>query len=222
MHIIDLSQPMYDGAPNCPGHPPVRMTVAADHPEAGWRLEVLEAATHTGSHLDAPFHRLADGRTLDAFPLEAFAAVPAYIADLRGAVGAGDTIGPDLLAPRLPDRPLNGAAVLLATGWGDRRAKTDEWLYRSPYLSPEGAAYLVGRGAVGVGIDHYSVGGSGGEVNERTHEALLGAGLWILEELRFPEEAFALPQPASLWALPVNLGPGVSGSFCRPVLVVSG
>jgi kynurenine formamidase len=169
--------------------------------------------------LDAPLHKVAGGAPLDSFPLSSFAAVPAYIADLRADVAAGTAIGAELLAARLPDARLDGAAVLLATGWGDRRAKTDEWLRRSPFVSPEGAAYLVGRGIAGVGIDHYSVGG-GGKSNEETHQVLLGAGVWILEELRFPAEAFALPQPASLWAVPVNLGPGISGSFCRPVLAV--
>jgi kynurenine formamidase len=68
----------------------------------------------------------------------------------------------------------------------------------------------------GVGIDHYSIGGSG-PLNAETHTILLGAGVWVVEELKFPEEVFALPAPQKFWALPLNW-PGCSGAFCRPVL----
>jgi kynurenine formamidase len=223
LRLIDLSQPLYDGSPNCPAHPPVRVEILEDYADGGWRVEGLTLASHTGSHVDAPSHRMPDGKTLDDLPLETFTG-PAYIADLRDAVCASAPFGAAELAARLPapaggSDPLRGAIVLLATGWGDKRAKTDEWLHCSPTLAPAGADYLASRGVRGVGIDHYSVGGMGPE-NERTHEALLGRGIWILEELRFPAEAFALPQPATLWALPVNLAHGASGAFCRPVLAV--
>jgi acetylornithine deacetylase/succinyl-diaminopimelate desuccinylase-like protein len=81
-----------------------------------------------------------------------------------------------------------------------------------------GARWLVERGVRGVGIDHYSIGGSG-PLNAETHTILLGAGVWVVEELKFPEEVFALPSPQKFWALPLNW-PGCSGAFCRPVLEV--
>ena len=51
------------------------------------------------------------------------------------------------------------------------------------------------------------------------HEVLLGAGVWIVEELRFPAQVFDLPQPVTFWSLPVNFK-GFSGAFCRPVIAV--
>ncbi|MEO7413802.1 MAG: cyclase family protein [Opitutaceae bacterium] len=173
-------------------------------------------ATHTGSHLDAPLHKIAGGKSISDLPLETFVG-PARIADLRG-ISDDERITPELLTPRLPGL-VAGEIVLLATGWGDRRAKTDEWLHRSPFVDPAGARWLVDRGVRGVGIDHYSIGGSGTE-NEETHTILLGAGVWILEELRFPEEVFSLAQPVKLWAMPLNW-PGCSGAFCRPVVEVT-
>ena len=216
MRFIDLSQPVYDGSPNCPAHPPVRSEVIKDHPVHGWRVELLTLASHTGSHVDAPVHKIASGPTLDDIPLEAWAG-PAYIADFRG-VGPDAHLTADLLAAKLP-ADLAGTIVLLATGWGDKRAKTDEWLRRSPCLSADGAEWLVGKRVRGVGIDHYSIGGGTEPTNERVHTVLLGAGVWVVEELRFPAEAFALPQPVRYLGLPVNLR-GHSGAFCRPVLVV--
>jgi kynurenine formamidase len=216
MKFIDLSQPVYDGSPNCPVHPPVKSEILRDHPAHGWRVEVLTLSNHTGSHVDAPLHKIAGGASLDEIPLERFAG-PARIADLRG-IGPSAAITAEMLKNRLPDS-VTGEIVLLATGWGDKRARTDEWLYRSPYLDPEAASWLVKLGVRGVGIDHYSIGGIADPVNPQTHTALLGAGVWIVEELRFPPQAFEVPQPFTFMALPVNLK-GHTGAFCRPVIVL--
>jgi arylformamidase len=216
MRLIDLSQPLFDNAPNCPVHPPVAFSRSADHATDGWRMEEIAMATHTGSHLDAPLHKIAGGRSISELPLETFVG-PARIADLRG-LAADAPITAELLASRLP-AVAKGEIVLLATGWGDRRAKSDEWLHHSPFVDPSGARWLVERGVRGVGIDHYSIGG-GGRINEETHTILLGAGLWVVEELKFPAEVFSLPAPLKFWALPLNW-PGCSGAMCRPVIEVA-
>lgn len=170
-------------------------------------------ATHTGSHLDAPLHKLAGGKSIDQLPLESFVG-PARIADLRGLAPDAE-IGPAHLARTLPGF-TRGEIALLATGWGDKRAKSDEWLHHSPLLHPEGARWLVERGVRGIGIDHYSIGGQG-VLNEETHTIILSAGVWIVEDLKFPTEIFSLPPPMKFWALPMNW-PGCSGAFCRPVV----
>ena len=216
MRFIDLSQPLYDGAPNCPAHPIPQSERTADHAEHGWRMEVLTLASHTGSHLDAPLHKIAGGKSISALPLETFTG-PARLVDLR-PLDPDTPIGPDRLEGPLADlRP--GEIVLLCTGWGDLRARTELWLRHSPYLDPAGARWLVARGARAVGIDHYSIGGSRDPVNSETHTILLGAGLWVVEELKFPPEAFTVPQPATFLALPIHLRDH-SGAFCRPVLVL--
>lgn len=217
MRLIDLSQPLFDNAPNCPVHPPVSFKRTADHADGGWRMEEIAMATHTGSHLDAPLHKIAGGKSITDLPLETFVG-PARIADLRG-IAAGAPITAALLAARLPNL-AKGDIVLIASGWGERRAKSEEWLRQSPFVDPAGARWLVERGVRGVGIDHYSIGGLG-PINAETHTVILGAGLWVIEELRFPGEVFALPQPLKFWALPLNW-PGCSGAFCRPVVEVAG
>ena len=213
MRLIDLSQPVFDRCPNCPAHPPARSRLIANHPGDDWRMEHLEMTSHTGSHLDAPLHKLAGGKSIDAFPLERFVG-PALIVDCRDA-RPSQALDAEYLDRRLPEK-IDGLFVLLATGWGRQRAADDLWLYHSPYLSPKGASWLVERGVPLVGIDHYSIGGSG-EDNVLCHEILLGNEVIVVEELRFPEEVFSLPQPVEFWALPVNL-PGHSGAFCRPIL----
>lgn len=179
-------------------------------------MEEIAMATHTGSHLDAPLHKIPGGKSISDLPLDTFVG-PARLVDLRG-IAAETPITRALLSQQLPHEGA-GEIVLLATGWGDRRAKTEEWLQRSPFLAPEGARWLVERGVRGVGIDHYSIGGSGAP-NAETHTILLGAGVWVVEELRFPSEVFECAQPVKFWALPLNW-PGCSGAFCRPVVEIA-
>lgn len=217
MRLIDLSQPLYHDAPNCPAHPPVKSEIIADHPQTGWRVELLTLASHTGSHVDAPFHKLADGANLDQIPLERWTGL-AFIADLRDST-PDRPLDPALLADRLRGRDLADRFVLLATGWGRRRAKSDEWLNHPPYVSPDGAEWLVAQKVRGVGIDHFSIAGSRDDINPVTHTILLRSGVLIVEELSFPDEVFTLPQPFEFMSLPINLR-GHTGAFCRPVAVV--
>jgi kynurenine formamidase len=177
---------------------------------------LLTLATHTGSHVDTPFHKLAGGANLDQIPLERFTGL-AVVGDFRDAT-PDQALTAGLLADRLK-WPLEDRIVLLATGWGYRRAKTDEWLYHPPYLAPDGAEWLVARKIRAVGIDHYSIGGPREPINPLTHTILLEANVWIVEELFFPEEVFTLPQPFEFMSLPINLR-GHTGAFCRPVALV--
>jgi kynurenine formamidase len=216
MRLIDLSQPLYDGAPNCPAHPPVKSEIIADHARDGWRVELLTLASHTGSHVDSPFHKLADGANLDQIPLDRFTGL-AVIADFRGAT-PDEPLTPEKLSSKLSG-PLADRIVLVATGWGAKRARTEEWLRHPPYVSPDGAGWLVAQRIRAVGIDHYSIAGARDPINSQTHTILLQAGVWIVEELSFPDEVFTISQPFEFMSLPINFR-GFTGSFCRPVAVI--
>jgi len=212
IRLFDLSQPLFDHCPNCPEHPPVEVSRIADHPTHGWRLEMLHMASHSGTHLDAPLHKLAGGASIDAFPLEAFTG-PARVFDVA-PLGAGAPLGAHELE-RAPGAAgsMDAQIALIHTGWGLQRAASDAWLHHAPYLTPEGAEWLVRRKVKGVGIDHFSIGGS------RTHEILLGAGVWIVEDLLFPEGWREAAANANFQALPLLL-PGCSGAPCRAVFVL--
>jgi kynurenine formamidase len=220
MRLIDLSQPVTDGGPNCPVHPPISAKVVATHAKDNWHMEVITLATHTGSHLDAPLHKIDGGKSIDQIPLDSFTG-EAVLVDFRDSL-SDRLITDEILSSKLRGfhlGSLKDAIVLLATGWGERRAATDEWHFHSPYLAPSGAQWLVDQGIRAVGIDHYSIGGSRDPDNTRTHEILLGNDLWVVEDLRFPVEIFAIGPLFRFMALPVNF-PGHSGAFCRPVAVI--
>ena len=218
MRLIDLSQPIFDAGPNCPAHPPVRSEITSDHVRGEWQWETLTLASHTGSHVDAPLHKIAGGRSIDAVPLEHFVG-PAYIADLR-PLEPQESITPERLAVALPDPLPPDSIVLMATGWGDIRERSDTWLYQSPKLTPDAALWLADRQIRGLGIDHWGIGGWDAENDAAVHTILLGRGIWIVEELRFPPDVFTLPQPQTFMALPINLR-GHSGAWCRPVVMCS-
>lgn len=174
-------------------------------------------ASHSGTHLDAPLHKLAGGRSIDLFSLEAFVGRP-VVADLAAEVVPGQAIGVAELERAFEGQDLGGAVALLHTGWGLRRKSEDDWWYRSPFLSPAGAEWLVARKVRGVGIDHFSIGGTREPDNARTHEILMGAEVWIVEELCFHPGWREALDGAFFQALPLNL-PGFSGSPCRAVLM---
>lgn len=217
MKLIDLSQPVFADCPHCPVDPPVRVDVIADHIRDGWRVELLSLTAHTGSHVDAPLHKLAEGPGVNEIPIERFAG-PAVLADCRDA-RPGQPFTSSWLSHKLRAVPLEDHIVLIATGWGGKRAHTDEWLHQSPFLSPDAAEWLVEQRIRGVGMDCWSIGGEREPQNSLTHEVVLRAGIWIVEELRFPDEAFAVPPPFQFMSLPVNLR-GFTGAFCRPVIML--
>jgi kynurenine formamidase len=220
IRLIDLSQPVFDGCPRCPADPPVRSEPVACHEKDGWQVERLTLTSHTGSHLDAPLHKFAGAPSIDDFSLDRFVG-PALILDFRGS-RSGQPFTSSMLSRVLRTQTeLRDKIVLLATGWGDKRGISKDWKTGSPFLSPDGAEWLAEQEIRGVGIDHFSIGGGKEPSNSLTHQALLQANIWIVEDLRFPPEVFDLPQPVQFWALPVNLKKH-SGAFCRPVIAVTG
>jgi kynurenine formamidase len=218
LRLMDLSQPIFDGGPNCPAHPPIRSEITSDHTRAGWHWETLTLASHTGSHLDAPLHKIAGGAAIDALPLERFTG-SAYLADLR-PLEPRTPITPERLERALPTDLPPDSIVLMATGWGNIRERSDVWLHQAPKLTPAAAEWLTARHIRGLGVDHWGIGGWDAENDAAVHTILLGQGIWIVEELRFPPEAYTLPMPQTFMALPINLR-AHSGAWCRPVFLLT-
>jgi arylformamidase len=211
--LWDLSQPVcHDGPAWAEYEPPVIAHNYRRQAE-GFNAETLTLNTHTGTHVDVPYHFDDHGPTIERMPLTAFAA-PAVFLDLRERVRAGEPIGPAELDGLLEDLHDGDIAVLM-TGWGERRAVSEEYLKRWPYLGGEGARLLLDRGVAGVGIDALSIGGWGGsEQGEPAHLALLGAGKIVIEELLIPEELAG--RRCFMTAFPVLLQ-GCGGAWTRAV-----
>jgi kynurenine formamidase len=98
---------------------------------------------NTGTYLDTPFHRYADGADLAELPLELVSALPGLVVRHEGPA-----IGPDAFA----GRDVKGKAVLVHTGW-DRHWRQEAYFTGHPFLTGEAAAWLREAGAALVGID---------------------------------------------------------------------
>ena len=213
--IYDLSQPVFDDCPQYCDDPPRPARVHRIYALAidGVEKEIVEISSHTGTHCDAPSHFLAGGKAIDEVPLETYVG-PATIVDLRRKKAPASPIErADLTSASIEP----GDIVLLNTGWGHERASTPSFLTQWPYLSGDGADYLVACGAKGVGIDAVSLGGYGDPALGRPpHLSLLGAGKFIIEDLFIPDDVMDGRKRLFVGA-PVKLR-GCSGGWARAML----
>lgn len=145
----------------------------------------IDMVANTGTYVDAPFHRYADGKDLSELPLE-------RIADVEGIVcRAGATsraIGPE----HFSRFDVKGKAVLVHTGWA-RHWGSERYFEGHPFLTAEAADFLRTSGASLVGIDSLNIDDiSGGE--RPVHSILLAADIPIVEHLchleQLPDAAF--------------------------------
>ena len=210
--VLDLTLPLHHNCIWTPFLPLPEVTRTANVGLEGYRMERLTMYTHTGTHIDAPAHLLEDGATLDTIPVERFQGM-ALPVDLYHKQ-AREPITPDDLRS-YQDRIEPGDFVLLCTGWGTKAGPSQEYVFQSPWLRVDAAHYLMERGITGVGIDHPSISGMEEEEDIPTHQALLGAGILILEGLVLPRELLELPK-WYLVALPIPLQ-GASGAPARVV-----
>lgn len=185
--VVDLSHPIRAGLVTYPGLPsPViephltRQASRAHYaPGTEFAMDVIRLIGNTGTYLDSPFHRYADGDDLAGLDLSTLVGLRAEVFHLDDTVSPGRR---GIAAATLLDRELRGAAVLLHTGW-DRHFGRPEYGSGSPFLTAEGAQALVDAGVALVGIDALNIDDteSGGE--RPAHTLLLAAGIHVVEHL---------------------------------------
>ena len=189
-HTVTPEMPVYPGTP-APAAEKL-FTVEKDH----FQETLLSLGSHTGTHMDAPAHLLAEGETLDAMPVSRFCG-SAVVWDVS-VLGENGVITEELLRTR--EEELREAEfVLFYTGWQEKWGSED---YFSAFPTPDAAAarYLVSCGLKGVGTDAISVDPVG--TGLPAHRVLVGAGLVIMENLRLKE---LTPYPrVRFWALPLK------------------
>src|SRR6478752_5496319 len=185
--VVDLSHPIRAGLVTYPGLPAPTITPHLTRedsrsryaPGTEFAMDVIHFVGNTGTYLDSPYHRYADGSDLAGLELASLVGLRAEVFHLKDAWDAGRRgIRPETLA----DRDVRGAAVLLHTGW-DRWFGQPEYGKGAPFLTGEGAQWLIDAGAVLVGIDSVNIDDteSGGE--RPAHSLLLGAGVHVVEHL---------------------------------------
>ncbi|MGH9801513.1 MAG: cyclase family protein, partial [Blastocatellia bacterium] len=177
--LIDVSHEIEAGMTTYPGLP---APIVSDHlsREAAhgvyaegttFQIGRIEMIANTGTYVDAPFHRFADGGDLATLALE-------RLADLEGLViDATDRESRAIDVEWFRKLDLKNRAVLIRTGW-DVHWRTPEYGNNAPFLTRAAAEFLVQAEVALVGIDSVNI----DDMNDGerpAHTLLLGAGIPI-------------------------------------------
>jgi arylformamidase len=209
--LIDLSHTVEHGMTTYPGLPgPLICDYLSREASRGryapgveFHIGKLEMVANTGTYLDSPFHRYAEGKDLSALPLEWIAGLEALV--VRVPAGAPRAIG----WSAFESLDLHGRAVLVHTGW-DRHWRTEAYGGANPFLTAEACERLRDAGVRLVGIDSVNIDDLH-DLARPAHSVLLGAEIPIVEHLC---NLAAIPsQRARFYAVP----PKVMGFGTFPV-----
>ncbi|WP_246142266.1 cyclase family protein [Lacisediminihabitans profunda] len=145
-------------------------------PGTEFTMDMITMIGNTGTYLDSPFHCFAGGIDLAGLDLDSLVGLRTEVIHLPDASERG--VG----ARAFRGRDLAGSAVLLHTGW-DRHFGTPGYGNGAPYLTEEGARFLIDAGVGLVGIDSLNVDDKDSSGERPVHALLLGAGIHIVEHL---------------------------------------
>ena len=184
VRLVDVSHTIESAMTTYPGLPgPVicdylsreasRRTYAAG---TEFHIAKIEMVANTGTYLDSPFHRYADGVDIADLDLARLTELDAIVIRTAGMTGRA------IERSTVAQADVEGKAVLVHTGW-DAHWRTGRYFEGHPYLTQGAAEYLLDNDALLVGIDSLNIDDiSGGE--RPVHSTLLGGGVPIVEHLR--------------------------------------
>jgi kynurenine formamidase len=144
-------------------------------PGTEFQIGKIEMVANTGTYVDSPFHRYANGKDLSELPLESVADLECLVVRVSQGTTSIDDIP-------LPAAKVKGRAVLFHTGW-DRHFRTDTYFEGHPHLTARAAEWLVKAGVALAGIDSFNIDSTA--TGERpVHTILLGRESRIGEHMR--------------------------------------
>jgi arylformamidase len=193
--IYDVTLPISNTMPVWPGDPAVQLTlkshISSDKTHTV-RLTSIEMGSHTGTHMDAPFHMIEGGKRLNDFAIDVFAG-PATVLEIPSvrSVGRAD----------LEKLKWNNVERVLLKTENSKHWRDGKFFEEFVYLEPDGAQSLVDRGVRLVGIDYLSIDKFRSE-SHPSHFVLLKKDIVIVEGLNLN----AVPAgDYTMFALPLNL-----------------
>lgn len=178
MGLVDLTMPFSERTIPVPGHPQPEFTPLQTLEQDGVNNTVMTISLHTGTHIDAPLHFIADGAPIDEVPIERFHR-PALRLDLTDAAPNEPITLAQLEAAGFDAKASKDTILLLATGWADRSWQTEDLYGDNPFLGPDAAEAVAEAGPSALGLDF--------AVDEQrpwpNHTVLLGADVLLIENL---------------------------------------
>lgn len=203
--IIDVTVPLSAGVPTFPGDPPFRMDfvrrIADGEPYNSARIEM---SVHAGTHVDAPYHLLADGATVEQLPMDILMGKVRVVEfAVRERVDRADLEALDL---------RDDIRLFFKTRMSGQ-LRSPRFQEDFVHVTPEAATHLVNSGIKLLGVDYLSV-DAFGSGDLATHLVLLGAGVVIVEGLDLSEVE---PGEYDMTCLPLRLL-GADGAPARVIL----
>jgi len=197
MKIYDISQEVF-GCQVYPGDPtPKKRVISSMEKGDLYNLTAFSMCTHNGTHIDAPFHFIKDGKTVDSVSLDTFIGM-AYVAEYNGIVSADDATE---ILEKAKKQNSEAAKRILIKGDAEVSAEAAKVFAESNIL-------LLGNESQTVGPENAPM---------EVHLILLGAGAVLLEGIRLAEVSEGV---YFLNAAPLNLS-GADGSPCRAILIAA-
>lgn len=197
MKIYDISQEVF-GCQVYPGDPtPKKRVISSMEKGDLYNLTAFSMCAHNGTHIDAPFHFIKEGKTVDSVSLNTFIGM-AYVAEYNGIVSADDATE---ILEKAKKQNSEAAKRILIKGDAEVSAEAAKVFAESNIL-------LLGNESQTVGPENAPM---------EVHLILLGAGTVLLEGIRLAEVSEGV---YFLNAAPLNLS-GADGSPCRAILIAA-
>jgi len=190
---VDLTLTISQDLPMFPGSPKPHFISWSKIKSDGYNLELLFLSSHTGTHIDAPFHFIEKGRKIHEILLARFVSNAILIHIQKGAnqlITRSDIIKFEKKAARIK----NNSTVVFSTGW-QKNLQKQYYFKKNPGLSISAARYLVSKKVNLVGIDSPSI-DKGNDTKFSVHQIFSKNNVLILENLcnleKIPKDHFKL------------------------------
>ena len=201
---IDLSVTLNQQTPVYPGDPAIKIEPAGVFERDGWNDHVISVNTHVGTHVDAPLHMIADGKTLDQVPIGQF-------------IGRGRLIevGKRFDLESIKQADFQAGDIVLFHTSMSHHYHEPVYFETYPVMSEEIARYLVEQKIKMIGVDAGSVDNADGFP---VHKILLAGNVLIIENLTNLDQL--TNKEFTVYALPIKLD--IDGAPARVMAEVKG
>ena len=180
MKIIDLTLTVSDEIPTFPGSPHPSFITWENVKEDGYNLELLFLSTHTGTHMDAPYHFLEKGAKIHEISLKKLVSEAVLIKSKKK--GGESITKTDIQKFEKKHGKIDGfSSVIFSTGW-QRNLQKKYYFTKNPGLSVSAAKYLASKKINLVGIDSPSI-DLGKDSKFSVHQIFAKKGMLIVENL---------------------------------------
>ena len=180
MKVYDLTLLVSQKTPTFPGSPVPHFIEWASLDKDDYNLEMVFLSSHTGTHIDAPYHFVKKGKKIHELDPSRFLQ-NAILIRIKSRPNYSITKSDIMSFERKHGKIPDGATIVFATGWNNNTSRKD-FFDANPGLSESAAKYLVQKKINLVGIDSPSI-DAGNNAKFVAHHVLLKGNVLILENL---------------------------------------